>query len=219
LRVQEPIAGPIEYVQEPRQCWSEAYDPAAPLNAIHVNDISMTQSAPKLPILVDDETGIWTTDGMPMIYIPRHFYVNHHEAFEKAFGREVLQGVLYEAGYKSAWQWCEKEALVHGLRGLDVFRHYLSRLSLRGWGQFTVLELDEETGIGKVRLDHSIYVEHHGSKTGRTLCYPFGSWLVGSLEWAGKDLGRPWKLEANEVECAGHDGRDGCIFLISPLTA
>src|SRR5258706_4184012 len=178
----------------------------------------MTYSSPKIEILVDDETGAWMTDGMPMIYIPRHFYVNHHEACENAFGRGALQDVLHEAGYRSACQWCEKESHVHGLRGLDVFRHYLSRLSLRGWGKFTLLELDEETGAAKVRLDHSIYVEHHGQKIGRSLCYPFGSWLVGSLEWAGKDLECPWKLEAKEVECAGYNGHDGCIFCISPIS-
>lgn len=176
----------------------------------------MTYSAPKVPIAVEDETGIWLTDGMPMIYMPRHFYVNHHEAFEQAFGREKLQAVLYEAGYKSAWQWCEKESRVHKLRGLDVFRHYLMRLSQRGWGQFSLLDLNEESGAASVKLAHSIYVEHYGKNIGRSLCYPFGSWLVGSLEWAGKDLQRLWKLQADETTCAGQHSCDHCVFSISP---
>lgn len=178
----------------------------------------MSFSAPQIPIQVDSRTGIWLTDGMPMIYLPRHFYVNHHEAFEQAFGRDALAGVLHEAGYKSARQWCAKESQVHGLRGLEVFRHYLSRLSMRGWGRFTLHELDEETGAARVGLDHSVYVEHQQRESERTLCYPFGSWLVGALEWAGDDLQRPWKLEARELQCAGQRGHDHCVFDVVPVS-
>ncbi|MGV6875234.1 DUF5943 domain-containing protein [Pseudochelatococcus sp. B33] len=179
----------------------------------------MTRSAPQVPIEVDCQTGIWLTDGMPMIYLPRHFYVNHHEALERAFGREALRKVLHEAGYKSAWEWCAKESRVHGLRGLDIFRHYLSRLSLRGWGQFALHELDEQSGAARIGLTHSIYVEHYGQKSGTTLCYPFTSWFVGALEWAGNDLQRAWKLTAQEVECAEQQGHDHCVFEVAPVSS
>src|SRR3954462_15073022 len=97
---------------------------------------------PQLPIDVDANTGVWTTDTLPMIYVPRHFFVNNHTAVEEALGRDAYAGILYEAGYKSAWQWCEKEAATHGIKGLDVFRHYMQRLSQRGWGRFTVEAVD-----------------------------------------------------------------------------
>src|SRR5262245_14763141 len=101
----------------------------------------MTSHAPEVPIQVDPLTGIWRTDGLPMIYLPRHFYVNHHEAYAQVLGREAHAKILYEAGYKSAWQWCEKEAAKHSLRGTATFRHYMKRLSQRGWGRFTILDL------------------------------------------------------------------------------
>ena len=44
---------------------------------------------PQLPISVDETTGIWTTDGLPMIYVPRHFFVNNHVEAEAAIGRET----------------------------------------------------------------------------------------------------------------------------------
>ena len=44
---------------------------------------------PQLPIDVDAQTGIWTTDGLPMIYVPRHFFVNNHVETEAVVGREV----------------------------------------------------------------------------------------------------------------------------------
>jgi predicted hydrocarbon binding protein len=174
----------------------------------------MTSFAPQVPIRVDPDTGIWTTDGLPMIYLPRHFYVNHHDAYAKALGREAHAKLLYDAGYTSAWQWCEKEAVKHGLRGTDVFRHYMKRISQRGWGQFTVERLDEATGEGRVRLDHSIYVCHPGQKSGGGLCYAFAGWFPGALEWAGRDAGADWKLTASEVQCAGDGVHDHCAFEI-----
>lgn len=175
----------------------------------------MTLAAPQVPIRVDPETGIWTTDGLPMIYLPRHYYVNHIDAFEAAFGRDAVKAVLYEAGYRSAWQWCEKEAATHGLGGLDVFRHYMKRLSQRGWGRFTIEALNEASGEAVIRVDHSIYVCHHGHDARRRLCYPFAGWFPGAIEWAGRDLGLSWTLTSEEVCCAG-EGSDHCRFEVRP---
>ena len=46
-------------------------------------------AGPEVPIDVDPETGIWRTDGLPMIYLPRHFLVNNHVAVEEALGRPL----------------------------------------------------------------------------------------------------------------------------------
>ncbi len=45
--------------------------------------------APELPIEVDAETGVWTTDALPMLYVPRHFFINNHVAVEEALGVET----------------------------------------------------------------------------------------------------------------------------------
>ena len=76
---------------------------------------------PEIPIQVDPATGVWSTDGLPMIYMPRHFFVNNHLAVEAALGEAVYARQLYDAGHKSAWVWCETEAATHGLEGLEVF--------------------------------------------------------------------------------------------------
>src|SRR5690349_6799680 len=170
---------------------------------------------PQVPIAVDPETGIWTTDKLPMIYLPRHFFVNNHTAVEAALGQEAYARILYDAGYKSAWQWCEKEAVTHGLSGIDVFRHYIKRISQRGWGQFTVEHVDERTGAAQVRLDHSIFVCEEG-KAGRRICYMFAGWFPGSLEWAGRNLGRNWKLASTERQCGAEGAHSHCLFEIAP---
>ena len=93
---------------------------------------------PRVPIEVDDATGVWSVDGMPMILVPRHFFVDNHLATEGALGGAKYAGLLFEAGHRSAYVWCEQEARTHGLAGVEVFHHYMKRLSQRGWAQFKV---------------------------------------------------------------------------------
>src|SRR4051812_34754834 len=75
----------------------------------HLQDRLGRLMRPELPIEVDADTGVWTTDGLPMLYVPRHFFTNNHLAVEAALGRERYAEILYPAGYKSAYFWCEKE--------------------------------------------------------------------------------------------------------------
>ena len=56
---------------------------------------------PQVPIDVDPATGIWTTDGLPMIYMPRHFFVNYYSAMDEALGREKHHAMLFAASHKS----------------------------------------------------------------------------------------------------------------------
>ena len=55
-----------------------------------------------------------------MLYVPRHFFVNNHIGIEEVLGADAYAEILYKAGYKSAWHWCEKEAECHGLEGVAV---------------------------------------------------------------------------------------------------
>src|SRR5215813_14165961 len=103
-------------------------------------------AGPEVPIDVDPETGIWRTDGLPMVYLPRHFLVNNHVAAEEALGLDTYRRVLQAATDKSALHWCRAEMKTHGLTPEATFRHYFKRLSQRGWGQFTVDRLGSAGG-------------------------------------------------------------------------
>jgi hypothetical protein len=177
----------------------------------------MTLHSPQVPINVDPATGVWTTDNLPMIYMPRHFFINYHSAMEKALGETSYARALWDVGYKSAWQWCQRESATHKLRGLDVFRHYMQRLSQRGWAQFSVQSIDAATGSASIRLDHSVFVLGAGPDAGRKTCYLFASWFPGSLEWAAHDGGLSWKLECTEVQCASEGTHDHCLFNTEPV--
>ncbi len=171
---------------------------------------------PALDIQVDEATGEWRVDGMPMILVPRHFQVNNHLASEQAIGVEAYSKHLHAAGYKSAWQWCEQEAATHGLAGIDVFHHYMKRISQRGWGQFTVESVDPATGRARMRLRHSVFVSELGRDAGRRVCYMFLGWLVGSLEYVGHATGQNYKLQAAEVACGSDGAHDGCVLEVTP---
>lgn len=171
---------------------------------------------PALDIEVDQATGEWRVDGMPMILVPRHFLVNNHVAAEAAIGRAAYAKSLHDAGHKSAWQWCEKEAARHGLAGIAVFHHYMKRLSQRGWAQFSVEEVNPAAGTARVRARHSVFVSEAGPAAGYRACYMFLGWLVGSLEYVRQMSGVRGALAAVEAECGADGGRDGCVFEVRP---
>ena len=168
---------------------------------------------PEVPIDVDPVTGIWTTDGLPMIYMPRHFFVNYYAAMDAALGREKHHAMLFSASHKSAVQWAKAESKTHGLRDVAVFRHYLNRLSQRGWARFTILSVDLAGPAGPtadVRVDNSVYGLQLG-RTGHTECAMFSGSLAGCLEWAAADAGRPAVMTAVETRCIAQ-GHDHCAF-------
>jgi hypothetical protein len=170
---------------------------------------------PQVTIEVEEGSGIWRVDGMPMILVPRHFFVNYHRAVEAQLGLEAARALWWDSGHRSAFQWCEKEAKTHGLAGIAVFHHYMKRLSQRGWAQFSVLDHDPASGRTRVRVDNSVFVLQDGGKGGRA-CYAFRGWFVGALDYVGTNLGRPFPLlGAEETQCAA-EGHAHCVFEVAP---
>jgi len=176
----------------------------------------MSSHAPEMPINVDDETGVWTTDALPMLYVPRHFFVNNHMGIEEEIGAERYAEILYKAGYKSAYYWCEKEAEAHGIAGVDVFEHYMKRLSQRGWGFFITEALDLEKGTARVRLENSAFVYQYG-KVNRKVDYMFTGWFAGAMDQIAQSLGYDVRTKAVQTQSGAEQGCDYGIFEVSPL--
>ena len=171
---------------------------------------------PQVDIQIDDATGRWSVDGLPMILVPQHFFLNNHYAVEAVLGAEKLEEVLRPAGHRSAYFWCEKEAAHHGTSGVEVFRLYLRRISQRGWGQFHIVKLEPETGVAQVLLRNSAMVDEAHRMSGRSVCYMFSAWLEGALEYVAASAGRTQHLKALEVYCAAEGAHDHCLFEVSP---
>ncbi|WP_027908571.1 DUF5943 domain-containing protein [Pseudomonas sp. URMO17WK12:I4] len=176
----------------------------------------MATHAPEMPIQVDDETGVWTTDALPMLYVPRHFFVNNHRGIEEVLGADKYAEILYKAGYKSAWHWCEKEAECHDLEGAAVFEHYMKRLSQRGWGLFEIQKLDIDAGYAEVKLKHSAFVYVYG-KVGRKVDYMFTGWFSGAIDQILSAKGSSLRTVTVQEYGGSEEGHDDGLFVTRPL--
>lgn len=166
---------------------------------------------PAVPIDVDAETGIWRTDGLPMVYLPRHFLVNNHIAVEEALGYEAYRQILRVATDKSAVHWCKSESVRHGFSPEQTFRHYFQRLSQRGWGQFTVDTLDAEHAIASFDLRHSVFALEMKQPSDRPVCYMFEGFMTGALRYLlCKD--NEAAISCQETRCVAQGHHESCHF-------
>ena len=166
---------------------------------------------PQVPIDVDPETGIWRTDGLPMIYLPRHFLVNMQQGIEAAIGAEAYRAILYASSDLSALQWCRAEARTHGLSPVETFRHYLRRLSQRGYGRMEITAHDEAAGSAEVVARHSAFALGYGPQAGRCVCYTFEGSFAGGMRYILEAAGRTAEPRCREVAC-GAAGDPECRF-------
>ncbi|TPK92335.1 4-vinyl reductase [Mesorhizobium sp. B2-4-17] len=168
---------------------------------------------PQVPIDVDETSGIWRTDELPMVYLPRHFLVNNHLAVEEALGRETYRAILRQATAKSAIEWCEAQVRGKGLDREATFRHYFQRLSQRGWGQFSIDMLDVAGSRGSISLRNSIFALEAGHRPGQRVCYMFEGFVTGALSFLLRHSAAKWgKIEAEEIHCACEGQHDHCRF-------
>ncbi len=158
-------------------------------------------AAPAVPISVDPATGAWTTDGMPMLYVPRHFLMGLLRTVREALGEDAAQRQFYASCHDAAYRWCEMEARHTGLAGMAVFHRYMRRLSERGWGLFDGAGIDPATGTGLVLLRHSAFVADAGTAGGKACGFCAG-WAPGALAWVAASEGRNWRLTGREQRCA-----------------
>lgn len=167
---------------------------------------------PEVPIDVDPATGIWRTDGLPMVYLPRHFLVNNHRAVEEALGLEAYRQILRAATAKSAIHWCQAEARTHGLTPEATFRHYFKRLSLRGWGQFSVDALDIGRRRGSISLRNSVFVLERPAGAEAPVCYMFEGFMTGAMRFLIETSEARIEANCRESQCAAQGRGDHCRF-------
>ena len=170
---------------------------------------------PQVPIEVDEETGVWTTDGLPMLYVPRHFFMNHHRAINQALGEADYASLLYDSGHLSAYQWCAYQGKRQQLSGMAVFEHYLRRLSQRGWGRFSFVRAGLDEFL--IRVDHSAFVlqqraDNQPMQNERgTLCAMFAGWFSGAAAWVAErqEQGGQQEQQGGQQEQSGQEQQGG----------
>jgi len=136
-------------------------------------------------------------------------------------GREQYRHVLHKAGDKSAYIWCKAQAEQYDIDGIEVVEHYLQRLSVRGWGQFSIRELDLERKRMVIGLKNSIYVlAHEGKGAGKSahpLCYMFEGFFTGAMKYLVEGQGiKGEELVCREVACQAM-GSECCQFELETI--
>jgi hypothetical protein len=169
-------------------------------------------AGPAIPIDVDEESGVWRTDGLAMIYLPRHFLVNNHLAVEAALGIEAYRLLLRTATAKSAAEWCKAQVEGYGLGREATFRRYFGRLSQRGWGQFSIDDLDIIGGRGSISLRNSIFVLESSSSGRERVCYMFEGFVDGALGFLLGDDAKSTRIACDETYCSVGGRHDHCRF-------
>ncbi len=169
--------------------------------------------APEVPIDVEAETGIWRTDGMPMLYVPRHFLANLLRDTEAALGRDAFRAMLFGSAETSARQWCAAEQRTHGLSAADTFRHYLKRLSQRGYGRFAITRLDVAAGMAEVVVRNSAFALANPG-AGRPVCAMFEGSFAGGFRHVLADAGMDAAVTCEEVACLAA-GAAECRFVLA----
>lgn len=169
---------------------------------------------PQVPIEVDPETGIWTTNGLPMMYLPRHFMVNMQQTIEAVMGVEAYRAILYKSCHLSALQWCRAEATTHELGPEETFRHYLRRMSQRGHGLVEIAALDIAAGHAEIVVRNSAYALGYGGRAGRRVCYVFEGSFAGGMAYVLEALRRPGEPACRETACFA-EGAPECRFEVT----
>src|SRR5690606_7997797 len=101
-----------------------------------------------------------------------------------------------------------------GVAGADLVRHYLEQLSRRGWGRFTVVELDLATGLVDVRVDDSAFAARDGEAT--NACHPFEGWLEGAVHYAADPTAPAGAVRPVREDRCVAAGADHCRFRSLP---
>lgn len=170
---------------------------------------------PAVQIEVDEVSGIWCTDGLPMVYVPRHFMVNMHREIEQTLGRPAYEAMLCRSGAKSARFWCHQQANLLEKPATEIFAHYLKRLSERGWGRFSIEALDPQRLCATIVLEDSIYVLEAKGQAEASTCYMFDGFLIGAMQFLCDVQGiQPDDITCHEAACAA-TGASECRFEVA----
>ena len=151
---------------------------------------------------------------VPMVLMPRWFFVNIKQAVERMCGPDTARRVYYQAGWEGAQKWARVQMEQGGLDGRAVMEQYMNSAGLRGWGKLTVREYDEDTGRVKVELTNSAVALETGPAE-QAACDHFPGSIAGAMSAILEAKGKPLKLSGRELEChsLGH-GR--CLFEVGP---
>jgi len=151
---------------------------------------------------------------LPMVLTPRMFFVNIQKKLEEVSDIDTGHVVYYQAAFESTFRYMENSKRFYRITGKDLLQQYLDSLSVRGWGEFEILELVEEKGEGRVRLNHSAIAEEFG-RVGRSVCHAWAGAMAGSMQFLANEYNSEIEVRGTEPLCISK-GDPYCEFVVEP---
>jgi predicted hydrocarbon binding protein len=122
------------------------------------------------------------------------------QVFSKATTSKILEMMATKCGAESYRRIVDKTAPKE-----EILRQFSRSMNDKNWGKLSFLNIDVETGVGKVRIIDSF--ESRTRKTTQPSCHFFRGFLAGFLsELFGKTV------EVAEEKCAGKED-EHCEFV------
>jgi predicted hydrocarbon binding protein len=160
------------------------------------------------------ENNCLVLDTVPMILMPRWFFVGIMKRVVAEAGPQIASRIFYTAGYEGAYNW-SKVQIEKGLRGFDIIKQYLGSMTNRGWGRFEILKFDDAKGQANYRLHNSALALELG-KTGKASCLWVPGALAGSMQAVLESKGNPLKVRGKELRCLA-TGEPFCEYTVEPI--
>jgi predicted hydrocarbon binding protein len=155
-------------------------------------------------------------DTVPMVLMPRWFFVAIKKQIEKLSGDDISKQVYYNAGYEGATLWAQTQIKEAGLSGKAIMEQYLGSASMRGWGRFAILSFKKDEGKGHFQLYNSAVAEETGHSD-RTVCDHLPGSLAGAFQAILDHDGKTLKVIGRETKCICQ-GDQWCEFIVEPLS-
>ena len=152
-------------------------------------------------------------DTVPMVLMPRWFFVAIKKQTENLCDRETARRIYYQAGWEGAEKWAQVQ-MEAGLTGRAVMEQYMNSAAIRGWGRTEITEYDENAGRVVVKLNHSSVAEETGSSD-LPVCDHLPGSVAGAMTAILEHKGIHKQLIGKETKCLSQ-GKGECVFEVGP---
>lgn len=143
--------------------------------------------------------GALSLNGLPMVLMPRHFFRYILREIHKSVSKEAFRNIYWQVGYDGAVTFCEAFQKSHACTPLDAVRGYLDEMSIRGWGHFSIRNIDPSKGTMEVLLKNSALQSEGDIPSGNLV---WEGAMAGSMAFLQKKMSGPF------VDWARTEGRE-----------
>jgi hypothetical protein len=151
-----------------------------------------------------------TLNTQEMILLPRYFFRFFLREIKRQAGDDIYENVLFTAAQEGAVIFCRRFREVHQCTPVEAVQGYLNEMNLRGWGKFTITQLDSSRGIMEVLLENSAICEEDDIPSGHII---WKTSMIGTMIFLEECPNQPSK---RKFSASLEETGDGCRIQVKP---